>query len=208
MVSREKQLEKVSELFKESIEIKKEILIKNSHEVLIDMANVIVHSIKLGGKLLLCGNGGSAADAQHLAAELLVRLRPEVNREGVAAIALASDPSTLTACGNDFGFDLLFKRMVQAIGNKNDVLLAITTSGNSKNIIFAMQAAKQKEIPVLGFLGSSGGEALGYCEKSFLVPSSNTGRIQESHITAGHALMELVEDMLLEDDVIHQESQL
>jgi len=147
---------------------------------------------------MLCGNGGSAADAQHLAAEMLVRLRPMNNREGVAAITLAQDTSTITACGNDFGYEILYERVLRSLGKKGDCLIGITTSGNSKNVILAMKAAKELDIKVFGFLGCGGGKALEYCDEAFLVPSNDTGRIQESHITAGHALMEHIEDNLLE----------
>ena len=133
---------------------------------------------------MLCGNGGSAADAQHLAAEMLVRLRPLYNREGVPAITLAQDTSTITACGNDFGFEMLYERSLRALGKEQDCLIGITTSGNSENIILAMKAAKELKIKVFGFLGCGGGKALEYCDEAFIVPSYNTGRIQEAHITA------------------------
>ena len=154
---------------------------------------------------MLCGNGGSAADAQHLAAEMLVRLRPNNNREGIPAIALAQDTSTITACGNDFGYDRLYERLVKTLGHKGDVLIVITTSGNSENIIAAMKAAKEIGVLVFGLLGSEGGKALKYCDEAFVVPSNNTGRIQESHITAGHALMELIEDELIDSGYINLE---
>jgi D-sedoheptulose 7-phosphate isomerase len=161
------------------------------------MCELATQSIQSGNKIMLCGNGGSAADAQHLAAEMLVRLRPKNNREGVAAITLAQDTSTITACGNDFGYVHIYERMVEALGKKGDCLIAITTSGNSKNIILAMKAAKEKGVKVFGFLGSGGGMALALCDVAFVVPSDDTGRVQESHITAGHALMECIEDQLI-----------
>jgi D-sedoheptulose 7-phosphate isomerase len=195
--------ENIKKLFIESINIKKKIVDSNHLDVLDVMGNDISDSIRNNGKLMLCGNGGSAADAQHLAAEMLVRLRPKNNREGIAAIALAQDISTITACGNDFGFDNLYERMVTSLGKKEDCLIGITTSGNSKNVIRAMQAANEMGIKVFGFLGSGGGDALQYCDEAFVVPSDNTGRIQESHITAGHALMEYIEDRLLEVGYIH-----
>ena len=112
----------------------------------------------------MCGNGGSAADAQHLAAELLVRLKPELSRKPLPAISLAQDTSTLTACGNDFNFDDIFLRNFQALSNKKDVLLAISTSGNSKNIIKVLKYAKAKKIKTVGFLGKKGGLAKKYCD--------------------------------------------
>ena len=192
-------MSKINKLFEESIKIKQEILNSNILNVIERMGDEISHSLKNGGKMMLCGNGGSAADAQHLAAEMLIRLRPNYNREGIPAIALAQDVSTITACGNDFGFDHLFERVLESLGNPGDVLIAITTSGNSMNVIKAMQLAREMNIIVFGFLGAGGGKALEFCDEAFLVPSSDTGRIQESHITAGHALMEYIEDQLLQD---------
>ena len=190
-------------LFEESIQTKQQVIETNILINLEKMGDEIFDAIKLGNKMMLCGNGGSAADAQHLAAEMLVRLRPNNNRAGISAIALAQDTSTITACGNDFGYDRLYERMVQSLGQKGDILIGITTSGNSENIILAMKAAKKMGIKVFGFLGSGGGRALELCDEVFIVPSDNTGRIQESHITAGHALMEYIEDRLFEANYIH-----
>ena len=189
----------MEKLFKESIEVKKSILESDSLDSLKRMGDHLVDVIKSGNKMMLCGNGGSAADAQHLAAEMLVRLRPNNNRAGLPAISLAQDPSTITACGNDFGYEKLFERMVESLGVEGDALIVITTSGNSENVILAMRLAKKMGIKVFSFLGSGGGKALELSDITFLVPSNNTGRIQESHITAGHALMEYIEDKLIED---------
>ena len=188
---------KIEELFKNSISVKEDCIEKGFSSI-VAMGEEITHSIENNGKIMLCGNGGSAADAQHLAAEMLVRLRPMNNREGIAAIALAQDTSTITACGNDFGYEKLYERMVTSLGKEGDCLIGITTSGNSENIILAMKAAKKMNIKVFGFLGCKGGDALKYCDEAFVVPSNDTGRIQEAHITAGHALMEYIEDKLLE----------
>ena len=187
----------VEKLFQDSIEVKKNILKSGLVNNLVTMSHISSKAIQEGKKLLICGNGGSAADAQHLAAEMLVRLRPNNNRNGIPAISLAQDTSTITACGNDFGYDLLYERIVNTLGVKGDILIAISTSGNSNNIIRAMKAAKEKGIHVFGFLGCGGGRALKFCDQTFVVPSDNIGRIQESHITAGHALMELIEDQLI-----------
>jgi D-sedoheptulose 7-phosphate isomerase len=197
------KVENIEKLFQESIKVKTQVIDSGIVKSLVSMGLLSTKAIQEGGKLILCGNGGSAADAQHLAAEMLIRLRPNNNREGIPAIALAQDTSTITACGNDFGYDHLFERLVKTLGHEGDVLIAITTSGNSKNIIAAMRAAKKIGILVFGFLGSKGGEALRYCDEAFVVPSNNTGRIQESHITAGHALMELIEDELLDSSYIN-----
>jgi D-sedoheptulose 7-phosphate isomerase len=193
---------KIERLFKQSIHTKQDC-IKQGFQPLYEMGDCITQSIQNGGKIMLCGNGGSAADAQHLAAEMLVRLRPMNNREGVAAITLAQDTSTITACGNDFGYEMLYERVLRTLGKKGDCLIGITTSGNSKNVILAMKAAQEMDIKVFGFLGCKGGEALKYCDEAFIVPSDNTGRIQEAHITAGHALMEYIEDQLIESNYLY-----
>ena len=190
--------EKIEQLFKQSIHTKQNC-IEQGFQSLYYMGDFITQSIQNGGKMMLCGNGGSAADAQHLAAEMLIRLRPNNNRVGIPAIILAQDTSTITACGNDFGYKNLYERMVQSLGQDGDVLIAITTSGNSENIILAMKQARKMGIKVFGFLGCGGGKALELCDEAFVVPSDNTGRIQEAHITAGHALMEYIEDKLIED---------
>ena len=189
---------KVIKTFEDSISVKQQIIEDGSYEVLLEAGDIIADSIAGGGKLLLCGNGGSAADAQHLAAEFLVRLTSDINRESIPALSLAQDTSTLTACINDYGSDHIFKRVFSGLSSKGDTLLAITTSGNSKNIIETLKMARDKEIFSLGFLGNGGGEALSYCDKAFVVPSKITARIQESHITAGHALLQYIEDSLLE----------
>ena len=190
------------ESFSESAKVKNQIIQDNKLSVLINMSEIIVKSIKRGGKLLLCGNGGSAADAQHLATELLVRLRPNVNRQSIPAISLAIDTSMLTATGNDYSFDNIFSRPLSGLGKSGDVLLGITTSGKSTNVLEAFKLARDMGIITLGFLGGTGGPAVGLCDETFIVPSKITARIQESHITAGHVLVELVEEMLIEDKLI------
>ena len=189
---------KVVQTFEDSISVKQQIIDNGSYEVLMEAGDIITESISNGGKLLLCGNGGSAADAQHLAAEFLIRLTSDVNRQSIPALTLAQDTSTLTACINDYGPDDIFKRVFSSLSSTGDTLLAITTSGNSKNIIETLKLARKKGIFSLGFLGNGGGEALSYCDLAFVVPSKITGRIQESHITAGHALLQYIEDSLLE----------
>ncbi|MDA9120293.1 SIS domain-containing protein [Opitutales bacterium] len=190
-------MNKIKMLFEDSISLKK-LCIQNGLNSINEIGNNIVSSIINGGKLMLCGNGGSAADAQHLAAELVVRLRPAYNRRGLPAIALAMDTSTITACGNDYSYDMLYSRTLESIGNSGDCLLGITTSGNSQNVYNAMKLAKEMNIQTFGFLGAGGGKVLELCDEAFLVPGDETGRIQECHITAGHALMEHIEDELIE----------
>jgi len=203
-LAKSKDLKRIEEIFKQSIFVKQQCL-EQGLDSIINIGKISAMSVMNGKKIMLCGNGGSAADAQHLAAEMLIRLHPKNNREGVPAIALAQDSSTITACGNDFGFDKLYQRMVLSLGNEGDCLIAITTSGNSKNIILAMKAAQKVGIKVFGFLGCGGGEARQFCDEAFIVPSNDTGRIQESHITAGHALMDYIEVNLLESGHLHLE---
>lgn len=190
-------MEKINSLFEKSIALKTKC-VEQGFRSIVRMGDAIVESIINGGKLLLCGNGGSAADAQHLAAELVVRLRPAYNRRGLPAIALAMDTSTITACGNDYSYDMLYARTLESIGCQGDCLLGITTSGNSQNVYNAMELAKEMNIQTFGFLGACGGKVLELCDDAFLVPGDETGRIQECHITAGHALMEHIEDQLIE----------
>ena len=164
----------------------------------IDRAIKMIHKkIKHGGKLLFCGNGGSAADAQHLAAEYIVRLRPGVNRRPFPALSLAQDTSTLTACGNDYDFSEIFLRPFQALANKNDILVCITTSGNSLNVLKVLKYAKSKKISSIGFLGGSGGKCKKFCDVKLVVPSNVTARIQECHIFLAHFILQSAEDLLL-----------
>src|ERR1043166_4940722 len=180
---------KVRSFFQASIDLKTRVMATQS-ETIAEIAQVIITSLKKGGKVLLCGNGGSAADAQHLAAELLGRLRPDVNRDGIPALSLATDTSSLTACGNDYSFEEYYARLVRALGRPGDVLIGITTSGRSPNIVRALRAAREKQMTALGLLGDKGGAALAECDVALVVPSNITGRVQEAHITIGHALME------------------
>jgi D-sedoheptulose 7-phosphate isomerase len=193
-----KCIEKARDHLMDSIELKKQCLTGTYLNTLISMAEATVHSLMKGGKLMLCGNGGSAADAQHLAAELLVRLRSQVNREAIPAISLALDTSTITACTNDYGFECLFERMVQGLGRSNDVLLGLTTSGRSINVIRALKAARERGIVTLGFLGGDGGQTLQECDIAIVVPAIDPNRIQEIHITLGHILMDLIEGLVIE----------
>jgi len=162
----------------------------------------IYKTIKNGGKIYICGNGGSAADAQHLAAEFLIRLRPTFNRKALPVISLALDTSTITACGNDIGFDKIFARNLEALGSKKDVLIAISTSGNSKNILNVLKFAKKNKIYSVGFLGNKGGMAKKISNLNLIIPSSNTARIQEVHIFLGHYIFEQVENLLFKNNKI------
>tara|TARA_Y100000022_G_C13133911_1_gene321699 strand:- start:125 stop:712 length:588 start_codon:yes stop_codon:yes gene_type:complete len=175
-----------------------------AHSSLLEKANSIIDIIKIvenklrkGGKILFCGNGGSAADAQHLAAEFIVRLRPHINRNPISALTLAQDTSTLTACGNDYGFEDIFLRPFRALAKKDDVLICISTSGNSKNILKVLKEAKKTKIYSVSFLGKNGGKAKKISNKSLIVNSNNTARIQECHIFLGHFILEKVEDLII-----------
>jgi D-sedoheptulose 7-phosphate isomerase len=154
-------------------------------------------SIRAGGKLIFCGNGGSAADSQHLATELLIRLRGSVERDSWPALALTLDPAMLTACGNDYGYDRVFERPLRGLGRRGDVLFGITTSGRSPNVVRALAAAREMGIVTVGMLGGAGEPALGHCDFPLLVPDAETARIQECHIALGHAVLELLEDRLV-----------
>jgi D-sedoheptulose 7-phosphate isomerase len=171
-------------------------ILKMSKDVIIIIEN-LKKKLKRGGKLLFCGNGGSAADAQHLAAEFIVRLRPQVNRNPIPAITLTQDTSTLTACGNDYSFDDIFLRPFQALAKKDDVLICISTSGNSKNIINVLKEAKKSKIYSICLLGKGGGKAKKLATKSLIVTSNNTARIQECHIFLGHFILEKLEDYII-----------
>ena len=154
-------------------------------------------AIRGGGRLFFCGNGGSAADAQHLATELLIRLRSSVERPSWPAIALTLDPTALTAGGNDYGFEEVFARPLSGLGRAGDVLFGITTSGKSPNVLRALEAARGMGIVTVGLLGGDGGPARALCDHALVVPSPVTARVQEAHIALGHAIMELLEDRLV-----------
>ncbi len=178
----------------ENIKIKKKLFLLNKK--ILRAINLIHKSIKDGGKIILCGNGGSAADAQHLAAEFLVRLRPKINRRPIPAISLAQDTSTLTACGNDFTFDDIFSRNLQALGARNDILICISTSGKSKNIINVIKEANKMKIKTIGFFSELKNKKR-LTNIELIVPSKSVARIQETHIFLGHFIFEQVENLVL-----------
>ncbi len=174
----------------------KQEMIKSCTQQISDIVERLVQCFLSGGKLLICGNGGSAADAQHIAAEFVVRLNHDLMRPALPVISLATDSSIMTAGGNDIGFENVFSRQVEALGKQNDVLIIISTSGNSENILRAIKAAEEKEMSIIGFLGCGGGKAINSCGSSLLIPSDITPHIQEGHITAGHIVCDLVEKTL------------
>ncbi|MFM8770487.1 MAG: SIS domain-containing protein [Candidatus Kapaibacterium sp.] len=150
--------------------------------------------------IMLCGNGGSAADSQHIAAELVVRLRSSVDRRAIKALALTTDSSVLTAGGNDFGYDRVFSRQIEAFGGSGDVLIAISTSGTSKNVVLAVEEARRRGVLTIGLLGGTGGVLSELCDHSVVVPSPVTARIQECHILIGHVWCEMVEERVTSDE--------
>ena len=161
-------------------------------------AMLIAASLVNGNKILLCGNGGSAADAQHLAAEFIVRLTAKRERPSLPAIALTTDTSILTACANDYGFDDVFARQVEGLGMKGDVLIGITTSGNSPNVIKAMNAGKKHGLKIIGLLGGSGGNALPHCDVPIIIPAEITHFVQEGHLAVEHLLCSLTESIMFD----------
>ncbi|MCW8806022.1 MAG: D-sedoheptulose 7-phosphate isomerase [Ignavibacteriaceae bacterium] len=179
----------------ESSETKIKIKDQLTDEI-IEAVDILSSCYNDGNKLLLCGNGGSAADCQHIATELMIRLSHHIQRPALPAIALTTDTSNLTAGGNDIGFENVFARNIDGLGNKGDVLLAISTSGNSPNIVKAVDMAHKKGMRVIGFLGGNGGKLKDTVDLSIIIPSSNVQRIQEGHITVAHIICELVEDKL------------
>jgi D-sedoheptulose 7-phosphate isomerase len=158
--------------------------------------DIVTNAFRKNKKLMLCGNGGSAADCQHIAAEFVIRLSHTILRPALPAIALTTDTSNLTAGGNDIGFENVFARNVEGLGNEEDVLLVISTSGNSTNLIKAVEKARSKNIKVIAFLGGNGGILMPIVDKAVVIPSKNTQRIQEGHITVAHIICELVENEL------------
>jgi D-sedoheptulose 7-phosphate isomerase len=168
-------------------------------EAVVSIVEVCERSLRNGGKMMFCGNGGSAADSQHLATEMLIRLRPKTERASIPALALTLDAAMLTACGNDYGFDRVFERPLRGLGRRGDVLFGITTSGRSPNVIKALEAAREMGIVTVGLLGAPGEPALAWCDHALVVPDTETARIQECHIALGHAVLELLEDRLVAD---------
>lgn len=187
--------EKIKSLLKESIEIKEKIIQEQS-KIIAQMAKEIIKCYQQGKKVVFFGNGGSAADAQHLATELISRFQKE--RRSLPAIAFTTDTSTLTAIGNDYGFEKVFARQVEGLVEKGDLVIGISTSGNSVNVIEGIKEAKKKGASTIGFLGATGGKLKNLVDLALCIPSAITARIQEAHITVGHILCQLVEEELFQ----------
>ncbi len=174
----------------ESAETKRAIA-RDLSDAILEVAEVVIAALRDGKKVLFCGNGGSAADAQHLATELLSRLR--LNRRAIPALALTTDTSLLTAHANDFGFDSVFARQVEALGAPGDILVGISTSGNSENVLQALRVARERGLITIALTGRSGGKMTETADYCLIVPSDDTQRIQEGHIAIGHVLCDLIE---------------
>ncbi|RXK86230.1 D-sedoheptulose 7-phosphate isomerase [Filimonas effusa] len=185
----------ISQIIEASIQVKQQLLEDEAMLQSMESAvTTIAHCFQQGGKVLFCGNGGSAADAQHLAAEFSGRFYKD--RKALPAEALHCNTSYLTAVANDYSYDVIYARLVEGLGVKGDVLIGLSTSGNSSNIVRAFETAKEKELITIGFTGLSGGIMKNYSDFLFNVPSVDTPRIQESHILIGHIICQLVEEKL------------
>lgn len=190
-IPKEKAIVIIRQRLEESAALKEKVARGNA-AVIYDMAGAMVSVLKKGGKILLCGNGGSAADAQHIAAELVVRLY-KLERKALPVISLATNTSALTAEGNDHSFETIFSRQVEAYGTPGDLLIAISTSGNSPNILRAAEQARRQHMKVISMTGEGGGKLRKYSDIQFIVPAKHAARVQEVHVTAGHIVCELVE---------------
>ena len=185
--------EKVEQQLRDAIRLREELL--RSHvAAIVEIGRRMAACLERGGKVLLCGNGGSAADCQHIATELVGRLRAE--RPGLAAIALTTDTSALTAIGNDYGFEHVFARQVEALARGGDLLLAISTSGDSPNVLAAVAMARAHGVETIGLTGARGGRLRGAADFCLCVPSDDTQRVQEAHITVGHLACEIAEQAI------------
>lgn len=185
--------DKIKDILLESIQVKEELL-RTTLGQIVEIADLMIDCLKKNGKVILFGNGGSASDSQHIAAELVGRFKKD--RTALAAIALTTNTSVLTSIANDYGFEFVFARQIEALAQKNDVIIAISTSGKAKNVAAAIKQAKKMGIKTVALTGGDGGELAKLADFSMLVPSSVTARIQEAHITVGHILCELIEDAL------------
>jgi len=181
------------EIIKKELKLHNEISLKMNDlsSSIESIANFAIKTIESGGKIILFGNGGSAADAQHIAAELVGRYK--TNRKGLPAISLTTDTSAITSIGNDFGYENIFSRQLEALLNKNDLVVGISTSGNSLNVINALEYAKNYGVKIVGLSGGNGGKMNNICNINLIVPSDNTPRIQEMHIFVGHTICHLID---------------
>jgi len=185
--------EKIKDILLESIQVKEEIL-RTGIGKIVEIAELIIECLKKNGKIILFGNGGSASDSQHIAAELVGRFKKD--RTSLAAVALTTNTAVLTSLANDYGYEIVFAKQVEALGQKNDIIIGISTSGKAKNVASGIKQAKKMGLKTVALSGGDGGELAKLADVSLLVPSLVTARIQEAHITIGHIICELVEEAL------------
>lgn len=189
------ETESIVRLLQDSIAVKQAVLADPALlKVIAEVAQRCIETLRSGNKILLAGNGGSASDAQHIAAELVGRF--EVDRRGLPAIALTTNASQLTAISNDYGYESVFSRQVEAFGTSGDLFIGLSTSGNSANVVAAAEVAKAQGLTIIGMTGMSGGRLEALCDRCLTIPSTNTARIQEAHITIGHILCAQIEAAL------------
>lgn len=185
--------DKIKDIILESIQVKEELL-RTSIGQIIEITKITIGCLKNNGKVMLFGNGGSASDSQHIAAEFVGRFKK--NRAALAAISLTTNTSVITSLSNDYSFDIIFAKQIEALGQKEDIVIGISTSGRAKNVILGIKQAKKMGLKTVAFTGGDGGELAKLADISLVVPSSVTARIQEAHITVGHIICELVEQAL------------
>ncbi len=188
--------ERIKDILLESIQVKEEIL-RNQIEQICEIAQMMIDCLKKDGKVIVFGNGGSASDSQHIAAELVGRFKRD--RSALAGIALTTNTSILTSLANDYGYDVVFSRQVEALGKKNDVVLGISTSGKAKNVALGIKQAKKMGMKTVALCGGDGGDILKLADVSLVVPSKITARIQEAHITIAHIICEMIEQELCQE---------
>ncbi len=188
--------ERIKDILLESIQVKEEILRSQIGQI-VEIADLMIDCLKKDGKVIVFGNGGSASDSQHIAAELVGRFKKD--RSALAGIALTTNTSVLTSLANDYGYDVVFSRQIEALGKKNDVVLGISTSGKARNVALGIKQAKKMGIKTVALSGGDGGEIVKLADVSLLVPSKVTARIQEAHITIAHIICEMIEQELCQE---------
>jgi D-sedoheptulose 7-phosphate isomerase len=193
---RRKMRERIKDILLESIQVKEEIL-RNQIDQIAQIAQLMIDCLKKDGKVIVFGNGGSASDSQHIAAELVGRFKKD--RSALAGIALTTNTAILTSLANDYGYDVIFSRQLEALGKKNDVALGISTSGKARNVALGIKQAKKMGIKTVALSGGDGGEIVKLADVSLVVPSKITARIQEAHITIAHIICEMIEQELCQE---------
>lgn len=188
--------DKIKDILLESIQVKEELL-RTALGQIVEITELSIDCLKKGGKIILFGNGGSASDSQHIAAELVGRFKKD--RPGLPAIALTTNTSILTAVANDYGYEIIFSKQIEALAGKNDLVIGISTSGKARNVACGIKQAKKMGLKTVALTGGDGGDLARLADVSLVVPSSVTARIQEAHITIGHAVCEIIEQTLFQE---------